>query len=122
MQGRILVFRRRNQCRAAGDAGSGTGTWTWSTSDTTVFQITPNGASATFKILKAGSATITAKYESDTTIDTETLTSVYGLYNVNKKLKLYYGDKTDGLVIKSEYSKGSTISFTIPCISRGQNV
>ena len=56
------------------------------------------------------------------TIDPEDLTSVYGLYNVNKKLKLYYGDKTDGLVIKSEYSKGSTISFTIPCISRGQDV
>ena len=52
--------------------GTGTGNWTWSTSDETVFQITPNGATATVKILKAGSATVTAKYESDTTIDTET--------------------------------------------------
>ena len=36
--------------------------------------------------------------------DSEKLTSVYGLYNVNKKLKLYYGEKTEG----------SRISFTIP--------
>ena len=59
---------------------------------------------------------------SNASIDTERLSSVYGLYNVNKKLKLYYGDKTDGLVIKSEYTKGSTISFTIPCNSRGEAV
>ena len=54
--------------------------------------------------------------------DTEKLSSVYGLYNVNKKLKLYYADKTDGLVIESEHNKGSTISFTIPCIIGEQNV
>ena len=46
--------------------------------------------------------------------DSEKLTSVYGLYNVNKKLKLYYGDKTEGLIIESEAGKGSKISFTIP--------
>ena len=50
------------------NAGDGTGAWTWSTSDTTVFQIASNGATATVKILKAGSATISASYESDTTI------------------------------------------------------
>ncbi len=48
--------------------------------------------------------------------DSERLSSVYGLYNVNKKLKLYYGDKTDGLQIESEYKKGSHITFQIPCI------
>ncbi|MBQ0002162.1 MAG: sensor histidine kinase [Treponema sp.] len=47
--------------------------------------------------------------------DSEKLTSVYGLYNVNKKLKLYYGDKTNGLEIESVYTKGSSISFVIPC-------
>ncbi len=46
----------------------------------------------------------------------ETLTSVYGLYNVNKKLKLYYGEQTTGLVIESEPGKGSVISFEIPCM------
>ena len=47
-------------------------------------------------------------------VDSEKLSSVYGLYNVNKKLKLYYGDQTDGLIIESEAGKGSKISFTIP--------
>ena len=46
--------------------------------------------------------------------DSEKLTSVYGLYNVNKKLKLYYGDQTQGLIIESETGKGSRIYFTIP--------
>ncbi len=45
--------------------------------------------------------------------DSEKLSSVYGLYNVNKKLKLYYGVQTQGLVIESEAGKGSTISFEI---------
>lgn len=47
--------------------------------------------------------------------DSEKLNSVYGLYNVNKKLKLYYGSKTNGLEIKSEHQKGTVISFIIPC-------
>ena len=46
--------------------------------------------------------------------DSEKLSSVYGLYNVNKKLKLYYGDQTEGLIIESEAGKGSKISFEIP--------
>ena len=52
----------------------------------------------------------------------EKLSSVYGIYNVNRKLKLYYGDKTEGLVIQSEHKRGSSISFTIPCIFEEQNV
>lgn len=54
--------------------------------------------------------------------DAEKLNSVYGLYNVNKKLKLYYGEKTQGLEIDSEYNKGTTISFIIPCIAEEENV
>lgn len=49
-------------------------------------------------------------------VDTEKLSTVYGLFNVHKKLKLYYGDKTEGLKIKSEQNKGCDISFVIPCI------
>ena len=49
--------------------------------------------------------------------DSEKLSSVYGLYNVNKKLKLYYGEKTNGLIIESEAGKCSKISFTIPVTS-----
>lgn len=53
--------------------------------------------------------------------DTEKLTAVYGLFNVHKKLQLYYGEKTSGLKIESEQNKGTRISFVIP--SRGeQNV
>lgn len=54
----------------------------------------------------------------------EKLNSVYGLYNVNKKLKLYYGEQTEGLVIESEPGKGSEISFVIPseCEGAGGNV
>ncbi len=47
-------------------------------------------------------------------LDSEKLSSVYGLYNVNKKLKLYYGEQTQGILIESEAGKGSKISFTIP--------
>jgi two-component system sensor histidine kinase YesM len=54
----------------------------------------------------------------------EKLNSVYGLYNVNKKLKLYYGEQTDGLVIESEAGKGGEISFVVPGVSEagGENV
>lgn len=53
--------------------------------------------------------------------DAEKLSSVYGMYNVNKKLKLYYGDKTEGLQIESEYRKGSTIWFIIPVVFAEEN-
>lgn len=54
--------------------------------------------------------------------NSEKLNSVYGLYNVNKKLKLYYGNKTNGLEIKSEHHKGASISFVIPCMTGEENV
>ena len=53
------------------DEGTGAGVWKWTSSDDTVLGVTGNGATATVKILKAGSATITARYESDTTVGTE---------------------------------------------------
>ena len=57
---------------AATNAGTGTGTWTWSSSDSSVLAVTGNGATATVKVLAAGDATIMVKYESETTVDTET--------------------------------------------------
>jgi len=36
----------------------------------------------------------------------------YGLYNVNRRLKLYY-DVSEGIEIKSEYKKGTTVSFVL---------
>lgn len=50
------------------------------------------------------------------TEDGKNLASVYGLYNVNKRLILYYNDKACGLNISSEKMKGTNVSFTIPCI------
>lgn len=46
----------------------------------------------------------------------QNLASVYGLYNVNKRLILYYNDKTCGLEISSEKMQGTNVSFTIPCL------
>ncbi|MBQ2480726.1 MAG: two-component sensor histidine kinase, partial [Treponema sp.] len=43
----------------------------------------------------------------------ENLQNTYGLYNVNKRLNLYY-DKSVNLEIKSELDKGTVVSFKIP--------
>ena len=48
--------------------------------------------------------------------NSEKLNSVYGLYNVHKKLKLYYGENTQGIEIVSKKGDGASISFTIPCL------
>ena len=61
---------------AAANPGTVTGAWTWSSSDSSVLSVTGTGTTATVKILKAGSATISAKYESDTTMDTKTTASI----------------------------------------------
>ena len=50
----------------ADDAGEN-GSWTWSSSKESVLQVTGTGETATIKVIKPGTATITAKYESDTT-------------------------------------------------------
>lgn len=50
--------------------------------------------------------------------NTEKLNSVYGLYNVHKKLKLYYGENTKGLEIQSKKNEGTSISFVIPCVTQ----
>ena len=36
----------------------------------------------------------------------------YGLYNVNRRLKLYY-ESSEGIEIKSEYKKGTEVSFLL---------
>jgi len=36
----------------------------------------------------------------------------YGLFNVNRRLKLYYGS-SEGIEIKSEYKKGTEVSFVL---------
>lgn len=46
--------------------------------------------------------------------DTGLRDSTYGLYNVNKRISLYY--QCDGLSIRSVYGQGTTVCFTIPCL------
>jgi len=41
------------------------------------------------------------------------LNNVYGLYNVNKRLELYY-DTSTKLVIASQYKVGTTVYFSVP--------
>lgn len=43
----------------------------------------------------------------------EDLNNVYGLYNVNKRLKLYYNTDTK-LMITSQYGAGTTVFFSVP--------
>lgn len=74
------------------------------------FTVKDDGAGFSPERLKEVSAEL-----QNASTDSEKLNSVYGLYNVNKKLKLYYGNKTNGLEINSEHHKGTTISFIIPC-------
>jgi len=45
--------------------------------------------------------------------DPEDLNNVYGLYNVNKRLELYY-DASTKLEITSRYKLGTTVYFSVP--------
>ncbi len=55
------------------------------------------------------------------TSDSETLNSVYGLYNVNKRLVLYYENRCDGLHIESESGKGTSVYFKVPCLNKQED-
>ena len=52
--------------------------------------------------------------------ETEKLSSVYGLYNVNQRIVLYYNDGaeplSEGIQIESTEGFGARISFTVPCV------
>ena len=58
----------------AADAGTGNGNWKWTSGNSDVLQVTGSGATATVKILKSGTVTITAEYESGTTLGSKTVT------------------------------------------------
>lgn len=46
-------------------------------------------------------------------VNPEDLSNIYGLYNVNKRLELYY-DKSTKLEITSIYNEGTTVYFSVP--------
>ena len=85
------------------DAGTGTGSWTWTSNDPSVLQVTGIGASATVKALKAGSATISAKYESDTTMGEQTTAPI----TVGKRVITVTADN------KSMTVNGTLPTFTV---------
>lgn len=60
------------------------------------------------------------KEELEKNLDSENLSSVYGLYNVRKRLNLYYNENIV-FNIESEYKKGTCISFEIPFYKPGDN-
>lgn len=82
---------------------AGTGSWTWTSNDPSVLQVTGTGASATVKALKAGSATISAKYESDTTMGEQTTASI----TVGKRVITVTADN------KSMTVNGTLPTFTV---------
>lgn len=79
------------------------GTWKWVSGDSTVLQVTGSGAAATVKVLKAGSATITAKYESDTTMGEQTTAAI----TVGKRVITVTADN------KSMTVNGTLPTFTV---------
>ena len=85
------------------DAGTGTGSWTWTSSNSSVLDVTGTGASATVKALKAGSATISAKYESDTTMGEQTTAPI----TVDKRVITVTADN------KSMTVNGTLPTFTV---------
>ena len=82
---------------------AGTGSWTWTSNDPSVLQVTGIGASATVKALKAGSATISAKYESDTTMGEQTTAPI----TVDKRVITVTADN------KSMTVNGTLPTFTV---------
>ena len=62
----------------AANVGTGTGEWKWESSDPTVLEVTGANATATVKVKKANTtgATITVKYESDSTFGTATTAAI----------------------------------------------
>ena len=61
---------------SAANVGAGTGVWTWTSSDPAVLEVTGTTAAARVKILGAGSATLTARYESGTTLGEATTPAI----------------------------------------------
>ena len=82
---------------------AGTGSWTWTSNNPSVLQVTGTGASATVKALKAGSATISAKYESDTTMGEQTTAPI----TVGKRVITVTADN------KSMTMNGTLPTFTV---------
>jgi two-component system sensor histidine kinase YesM len=74
-----------------------------------VFEIIDNGIGMTEEILLQ----LQSELDNDS-IEPTIKESGFGLSNVHKRIKLYYG-KQYGICLKSEYNKGTNISLCFPC-------
>ncbi len=77
--------------------------------DRVLFEIIDNGIGMTEEKL----AELQSELENDDILPAMK-ESGFGLSNVHKRIKLYYG-KDYGLMLKSEYNKGTRISLSFPC-------
>lgn len=76
------------------------------------FEITDDGIGFSRDKLEEVQKELSEGYES------EKLKKTYGLYNINRRLRLYFNNNTDGLHIISTYGQGTRIYFTIPVINK----
>lgn len=83
----------------------------WKEGNELCFSVSDNGIGMTGERLADVKAQISAAS------DPATLSGVYGLYNVNKRLSLYYGENAR-LEIESEYRKGTVVSFKVPEVEK----
>ena len=79
----------------------------WRENDRLCFSVSDNGIGMTEEKL----ANIMEQINGSA--DPEDLNNIYGLYNVNKRLELYY-DTSTKLEITSRYKKGTTVYFCVP--------
>ena len=93
------------------------GIWTWESSDPAVLRVTGNSASVSVEILKSGSAAITAKYESDTTLgEVSTATITVGKASLKvqpKSFSIYTGGAIPTLEVLYSGLKNSDTSDII---------
>lgn len=99
------------------------GVWTFTSSNPDVLQLSGTSASITVTILKSGSATITAKYESDTTLGEATTAAITvakaDLKVQPKSISIYKGDTMPTPVIEYVGLKNSDIGTDEAILSSG---
>jgi two-component system sensor histidine kinase YesM len=75
------------------------------------FKVSDNGIGMTPEVLAD------VMRQMDGTADPTSLSNVYGLYNVNKRLELYYNNKETRLQFTSVPKEGTTVIFKVPEVS-----
>ncbi|MFH2114476.1 MAG: ATP-binding protein, partial [Spirochaetota bacterium] len=83
----------------------------WSDGGELCFSVSDNGIGMTEERLEDVRQQICASF------DPALLNGVYGLYNVNKRLALYYGEQAR-IEIQSTHKEGTTVSFRVSEVDR----